>query len=229
MSSAATAVASPSSVETGFFDSAIGKKVVMAITGCFLFVFVIGHMIGNLQIYQGAEKINAYAHMLKSIPALLWGMRIALLVSVILHLTMAIQLTLLKRKARPVAYVKKQSIASSYASRTMIWSGPILGAFIVYHLLHFTTGQAHPEFSETDVYRNVIVGFRNVPAAGFYIVAMLMLGMHLFHGVWSMFQSLGINHPRYTPWFKLFAAVASYGLMAGNISIPVSVMLGILN
>lgn len=229
MSSAASALASQSSIKTGFLDSTIGKKIVMAVTGFILFGFTVGHMVGNLQIYQGPEKINAYAHTLKSLPPLLWGTRITLLVSVLLHVTMAIQLTLLKQKARPVAYVRKKSIASSYASRTMMWSGPILGAFIVYHLLHFTTGQAHAQFSETDVYRNVILGFQNVPAAAFYIVAMLMLGTHLYHGVWSVFQSLGINHPRYTPWFKRLAAVAAFGLMAGNISIPVSVMLGILN
>lgn len=228
MSSAANALAGQTSAPTGFLSSTIGKKVIMAVTGFILFGFVIGHMIGNLQIYQGPEKINAYAHTLKSLPPLLWGTRITLLLSVILHITAAIQLTLLKQKARPVAYVRKQNIASSYASRTMMWSGPILAAFIVYHLLHFTTGQAHPQFSETDVYRNVIIGFQNVPASIAYIIAMLMLGTHLFHGVWSAFQSLGINHPKYTPWFKRLALVAAVALMAGNISIPVSVMLGIL-
>lgn len=228
MSTSASALAGQTSVQTGFFDSTIGKKAVMAVTGFILFGFVIGHMIGNLQVYQGPAKLDGYAHTLRSLPALLWGARIVLLMSVILHIISAIQLALLNQKARPEAYVKKKSIGSTYASRTMMWSGPMLGAFIVYHLLHFTTGQAHPDFRGEEVYRNVMIGFQNIPASVAYIVAILMLGTHLYHGVWSMFQSVGIHHPRYTPWLKRFAAVASAALVAGNISIPVSVMLGIL-
>jgi succinate dehydrogenase / fumarate reductase cytochrome b subunit len=228
MSSASNAIAGPSSVSTGFLQSTIGKKVVMAVTGVILFGYVIVHMIGNLQIYQGAAKLDAYAHTLKGIPALLWGVRTLLLVSVILHIITAIQLTLLKQRARPSGYVKWKSRDSSYASRTMMWSGPLLAAFVVYHLLHFTTGQAHPDFRDAEVYRNVIIGFQNIPAAIAYIIAMLMLGLHLYHGAWSMFQSVGIHHPRYTPWLKRFAAIAAIALMVGNISIPVSVMLGIL-
>src|SRR5262249_40866936 len=145
---------------------------------------------------------------LRAIPALLWGVRVALLVSVILHITAAVQLSLLNAKARPQGYVKKKNAGSTYAARTMMWSGPILLAFIIFHLLHFTTGQVHPDFHEGMVYHNVISGFQNIPASIAYIAAMLLLGMHLYHGAWSMFQSVGINHPRYTPWFRKFAAIA---------------------
>lgn len=228
MSAAANALAGNSADKLRFWDSTIGKKATMAVTGVILFGFVIGHMAGNLQVYLGQEKLDAYAAFLQHTPALLWGARITLLVSVFLHVSAAISLAALKRKARPQAYVKQQSIASSYASRTMYWSGPLLFLFIVYHLLHFTTGQAHPNFHEGQVYRNLVTGFQNVPASLVYIVAMLMLGTHLYHGVWSMFQSLGINHPRYTPWFKRLAAVASALLVGGNVSIPVAVMTGLI-
>lgn len=228
MSSVASALPRASGLKARFWDSTIGKKVIMAITGAILFGFVIGHMIGNLQVYLGPEKLDAYAQLLKSNAVLLWGVRITLLLSVLLHVTAAIQLSALKGKARPQAYVKTKAAGSSYASRTMMWSGPILFAFIVYHLLHFTTGTVHPNFVEGSVYRNVVIGFQNIPASIAYIIAMLMLGTHLFHGAWSMFQSLGINHPKYTPWLKRFAAVASAALVGGNVSIPVAVMMGLI-
>jgi succinate dehydrogenase / fumarate reductase cytochrome b subunit len=229
MSTASAALAGKTTSQIGFWESTVGKKMVMAVTGAILFLFVVGHMIGNLQIYLGQEKLDHYAQTLRSLPALLWGVRLTLLVSVVLHITAATQLWLLARKARPQAYVKKKSAGSSYASRTMYWSGPILLAFIIYHILHFTTGQAlGPEFREGEVYHNVIVGFSFVPASIVYIIAMLMLGTHLYHGVWSMFQSVGISHPKYTPLLKKLAAFFAAILVIGNISIPVSVMLGIL-
>jgi len=229
MSTASAALTGKTSSHIGFWESTVGKKAVMAVTGAILFLFVVGHMIGNLQIYLGAEKLDHYAQTLRSIPSLLWGVRLVLLVSVILHIIAATQLGLRARRARPRAYVKWTSAGTTYASRTMYWSGPILLAFIIYHILHFTTGQAlGPEFREGEVYHNVIVGFSFVPASIVYIIAMLMLGSHLYHGVWSMFQSVGISHPRYTPLLKKLAAIAAAALVIGNISIPVSVMLGIL-
>lgn len=219
----ATTFAAPS-----VFESAIGKKLIMAVTGGILFLFVVAHMLGNLQIYLGARQLDAYARGLSALPVLLWGARCALLLCVVLHVTCAIQLSLANRRARPQAYVKKSSAGSSYASRTMMWSGPMLFLFIVYHLLHFTTGHAHPDFREGMVYRNVITGFQNWPASLVYIAAMAMLGLHLYHGAWSMFQSAGVSHPRYTPLLKLFAAVASGVLTAGNISIPIAVLMGVL-
>ncbi|MBL8177220.1 MAG: succinate dehydrogenase cytochrome b subunit [Bryobacterales bacterium] len=228
MSAAATALTGKSAERFRFWDSPIGKKAVMAATGFILFGFVTGHMLGNLQIYLGPEKLDAYAEFLQQTKGLLWGARITLLICVALHVTAAIQLALLQKKARPQAYVKKTSAGSSYASRTMYWSGPILLAFIVFHLLHFTTGQAHPDFQHGAVYRNVVTGFQSAPASLFYIVAMLLLGAHLYHGIWSMFQSVGINHPKYTPVFKKLAALMAAVLVGGNVSIPVAVMTGLI-
>jgi succinate dehydrogenase / fumarate reductase cytochrome b subunit len=211
-----------------FYNSTIGKKAIMAVTGLILFGFVIGHLAGNLQIYEGPEVMNRYAVFLRSMPAVLWGARIVLLLSVILHIVAAIQLAALKNEARPVSYVKKNNAHSSYASRTMYWSGPILAAFIIYHLLHFTFGTVHPDFQELHPYENVVNGFRVIPVSIAYIVAMILLGMHLYHGAWSMFQSVGLSHPKYTPMLKRFAALAATLIVIGNISIPISVMAGIV-
>jgi succinate dehydrogenase / fumarate reductase cytochrome b subunit len=209
-----------------FFEAPIGKKVVMAATGVILFGFVLGHMAGNLQFFLGQEKFDGYAELLRHTPALLWGVRVVLLVSVILHIVTSIQLTLLKRKARPVDYQKKEAVDSSYASRTMMWSGPILAAFIVYHLMHLTLGVGGLPFQSGRVYDNVIGGFRVIPVSIAYIVAMVLLGMHLNHGLWSMFQSLGIGHPRYSSWLRRFANVFSILVVLGFISIPIAVMAG---
>jgi succinate dehydrogenase / fumarate reductase, cytochrome b subunit len=211
-----------------FHQTTIGKKAIMAVTGFMLFGFLVGHLIGNLQIFLPPEKINHYAALLKSAPALLWGVRLTLLTAVVLHVTASVQLWMLQNEARPVKYVKKENLNSSYASRTMLWSGPIIGAFIIFHLLHFTLGCVHPNFDEHNVYNNVIIGFQQVPVSIFYIIAMSMLCFHLYHGLWSMFQSLGVNHPRYTPLLKRFSAVFAFLIAVGNISIPVAVLAGIL-
>ena len=200
----------------------------MAGSGVILFLFVLGHLVGNLQIYEGPEKLNNYAHFLRSMPALLWGVRITLIVTVLLHIWSSVQLALLKFDARPTGYVKKKATQSSYASRTMYWSGPIILAFVIYHLLDFTFGTVNPHFQEGDVYANVIASFQFLPVSAFYIVAMLLLCLHLYHGLWSMFQSLGFSHPRYTPVLKRSAAVVAILIAAGNISIPVSVLAGLV-
>jgi succinate dehydrogenase / fumarate reductase cytochrome b subunit len=210
------------------YRSVLGKKVLMAVTGFILFGFVIGHMIGNLQVFAGPEKLNHYAAFLQSLGGALWAARLILLASVGLHILAATQLTLQKWEARPQAYVKKATLATTYAARTMVWSGPILAAFIVYHLLHFTTGQAHPDFKPGDVYHNVIAGFSNPAVSLFYIVANIMLAFHLYHGVWSMFQTLGVNHPRYTPLLRNFAKVFAFLIGAGNVSMPLAVLTGVL-
>ena len=188
-----SASAIPLSRAIRFYEATIGKKAVMAITGAILFLFVIGHLIGNLQIYMGREQIDGYGELLHSKPTLLWAVRSVLLACVVAHIAASLQLWLLNRNARPGSYVKKGNAGSTYASRTMMWSGPMLLAFIVYHLLHFTTGQAHPQFQYLKVYDNMVAGFRQVPASIAYIVAMCFLGMHLYHGIWSMFQSLGFS------------------------------------
>ena len=220
------AVGSPSRRAFRFYESTVFKKAVMAVTGLIMFAFVIGHLIGNLQVFEGPEKLNAYGRFLRIEPALLWAVRLGLLVSVILHIVVTVQLALLKKEARPVGYVKKDNSHSSYASRTMYWSGPIIGLFIVYHILHLTLGVAQPGYIEGDVYHNVIAGFQNPLISGFYILAMILLCMHLYHGIYSMFQSLGANHPIYTPILKKFAAVMAFAIAIGNISIPVSVLAG---
>jgi len=217
-----------------FYEAPIGKKVIMAITGVILFGYVVAHLLGNLQIYGDPEQINKYAAFLHS-PAntgLLWIARTALLVAVIMHIVASIQLWKLKSDARPVAYVKKDDAAASYASRTMMWSGPIVAAFVIFHVLHLTVGAVLPlqEIgpNEPNVRANVIAGFLNPAVSAFYILAMILLCMHLYHGLWSMFQSLGFSHPRYTPRLKKGAAIFAILIAIGNCSIPIAVMAGLV-
>jgi len=211
-----------------FYTSTVGKKAVMAVSGAILFLFVIGHLIGNLQIYEGPEKLNHYAVLLRSMPALLWSVRGTLLLMVILHIWSSVQLGLRNIEARPSGYVKKKPTGSSYASRTMYWSGPIILAFVIYHLLDFTFGNLNPHFEEGNVYANVLASFQVIPVSAFYIFAMLLLCMHLYHGLWSMFQSLGFHHPRHTPILRRAAAAIAILIAVGNISIPISVMAGLV-
>lgn len=211
----------------GFYEASIGKKVLMAVTGCILFLFVVGHLLGNLQVYLGREALNAYAHKLRELGPLLWIVRGVLLASVLVHIVAGVQLWLANRAARPMGYFKRTWVEGSFSSRTMIISGPLLAAFVLYHLLHLTWGTVHPEFNhELDVYSNVVRGFAQVPASIAYILAMVFLGFHLSHGIWSMFQSVGWNHPRYMPLIQKAAVVLAVLIVAGNISIPVAVLAG---
>jgi succinate dehydrogenase / fumarate reductase cytochrome b subunit len=210
------------------FQSTIGKKAIMAVTGVILFGYVLLHMAGNLQIYMGRDKINAYAQFLHSTPSLLWTARVVLLVSVLLHIWSAIALTMLSREARPVSYRKRGNVVSSYAARTMVWSGVIILAFVVYHLLHFTVGSVHPDFVPLDVHHNFVTGFKQIPVSVAYIVANLLLGTHLYHGLYSMFQSLGLNHPAYTPRIKTGAWAFALLITAGNVSFPIAVLAGVV-
>jgi len=213
-----------------FWASPNGKKVVMAVTGAILFLFVIGHMVGNLQIFEGPAQMNYYAYALRRFPELLWAVRIVLLMSVLLHIISSVQLALRKSSARPVGYAKRDNIASSYASRTMYWSGPIILAFVIYHLLDLTAGTVHQggQFLRGDVYRNVVSDFQVWYVSAWYIFSMILLGFHIRHGAWSMFQSIGFNHPRHTPILKKIAAVFAVIIVLGYISIPISVMLGLV-
>jgi succinate dehydrogenase / fumarate reductase cytochrome b subunit len=208
-----------------FFGSTIGRKVVMAATGLVLVGFVVGHMAGNLQLYLGAEALNAYGRGLREMGhgALLWVARAALLLAVGLHIWAATSLTLQSRAARPVGYRRLSFTESTYASRTMRWSGPILLLFIIYHLAHFTLGSAHPQFVEGDVFGNVVVGFRSGPVVLFYVIAMLCLGLHLYHGVWSMLQTLGLSHPRYNSWRHALSTLVTVAVVGGNLSFPLAV------
>jgi len=213
-----------------FWETTVGKKAIMAVTGVILFGFVVAHLLGNLQIYLPPEKINHYSEALRAVPALLWGARITLFVSVCLHIWASFELWLLQRAARPIGYVKKVNAHSTYASRTMIWSGPIVLAFVIFHLLHFTFGVVHPGglFDKHNVYNNVVTGFQYWPVSLFYIIAMILLCYHLYHGLWSMFQSLGFSHPVYTPWIQRLAKIVAILIAVGNISIPVSVLAGFI-
>ncbi|HEY1012550.1 MAG TPA: succinate dehydrogenase cytochrome b subunit [Herpetosiphonaceae bacterium] len=213
-----------------FYRTSIGKKAVMAVTGVILFGFVVGHMIGNLSIYAGREAINSYAAFLKSTGELLWVARGVLLLSVILHIVSAVQLTVENRASRPGRYAFQKTIQASFASRTMRWGGLMLFFFIIYHLGHFTAGAVPGTgtHSPTDVYQNVINGFSYPLVALFYILAMIALGMHLYHGAWSMFQTLGLNSNRFNTGLRRFATLAAAALMLGNISIPVAVLTGFL-
>jgi succinate dehydrogenase / fumarate reductase cytochrome b subunit len=211
-----------------FWQSTNGKKVVMAVTGAIMFLFVIGHMLGNLQIFEGPEKINNYGHFLHNLGEILWLERIGLLLAIVLHITATVQLALRSKAARPVGYSRRQAINSSYAARTMYWSGPIVLAFIIFHLLQFTAGYIHPEsqFIAGDVYHNIVAGFRIWWVSLWYIFAVSLLGLHLSHGLWSMFQSLGVAHPRNSATLRNGARILATLIVLGYIVIPISVYLG---
>ncbi|HTW44338.1 MAG TPA: succinate dehydrogenase cytochrome b subunit [Acidobacteriaceae bacterium] len=213
-----------------FWQSTNGKKVVMAVTGCILFLFVVGHLLGNLLVFAGAARYNAYAAFLHFDDTLLWIVRSVLIAAVLLHITATVQLALRNKRARPVGYSRKEAINSSYASRTMYWSGPIVLAFVIFHLLEFTAGYIHPgsQFIRGDVYHNVVAGFSVWWVSAWYIFALALLGIHLRHGIWSMFQSVGYNHKKHTPLLKKAALVIAVAIILGYISIPISVLTGLV-
>lgn len=231
MSVAEQSIAGAEARGHGFMASSVGRKVVMAGTGIILFGFVTVHMIGNTQAYMGAETFNAYAKFLHSMlhGGGIWIFRAVLLAATGLHIWSAVTLTLDNRAARPVGYRAQQNIASTWASRTMRWSGFILAAFIVYHLMHLTTGQAHPNFDHANPYANFVNGFKVPAAAGFYIVAQLCLGLHMWHGVWSVTQSLGLAHPRFDSLRRGFATGLTVLVVGVNITYPIAVLTGFIH
>ncbi len=202
----------------------------MAVTGVLLFGFVLVHMAGNLQVYLGPEAMNAYAAWLRGVlhGAGLWIARAGLLAAAGLHIWAATSLTLESRAARPVGYHAWTPEESTYASRTMRWGGVIILLFVIYHLLHFTFGTVHPDFRHGDVYRNFVTGFRQVPVSIAYVVAMLAVGLHLRHGVWSMLRTLGLAHPRWTAWAQLAALLFALVVTLGNLSFPIAVLAGVV-
>ena len=220
------------------YRSTIGKKVLMAVTGLLLVAFVIGHMVGNLQVFIGSAKMNGYAAFLKSTGELLWLVRIGLLVAVLLHILMAWQLTQIKQTARPVAYEMREPQVSTVASRTMRWGGVLLLVFIAFHILHFTTGTVflmasrpdalYPAYSRTDVYGNVISAFHMPWVVAFYVVAMLFLMLHLFHGAWSSVRTLGLATPSHHPLHRRVATAIALIVWLGFTAVPVAVFLGVI-
>lgn len=218
----------PSTADRPLLGS-IALKAVMALTGIVLYGFVFIHMVGNLQLYSGPEKINKYAAFLKAAPPLLWGTRITLLAAVALHAFAAFSLWRRNLAARPVGYASQDFQAAGVPSRTMYWTGPVVGLFVVYHLLHFTVGSAHQgPFSHTDVYSNVVIGFSNPWVSLFYVLAMVALGFHLFHGGFSLFQTLGLRTPKYEKPIKAVMAVLCTVIVVVNVSFPIAVLAGIV-
>lgn len=215
------------------YHSSLGKKYVMAITGLLLFLFVIVHMAGNLQVYLGPEPMNAYAELLQSKPGLLWTARVGLFVIAVLHIISALQLAAENRAARPQPYAEGKPLAS-LASRTILVSGLIVFAFIIYHLMHFTLGVTNPDFMDLrdgnrhDVYRMVVEGFRNPYVSVFYIISMGLLCLHLSHGVSSLFQSLGVRRKATAAAFNRFAQMSAIVIFIGNCSIPISILAGVV-
>ena len=202
----------------------------MAVTGAMMFAFVIGHMLGNLQMFEAPEHINAYGHFLHNLGEILWIERGVMLLVITLHIITTFQLALRSMAARPVGYSRKEAINSSYASRTMYWSGPIVLAFVIFHLLHFTAGLIHPsaQFVEGDVYGNVVSAFKVWWVSLWYIFAVGLLCTHLSHGIWSMFQSVGLAHKRHTVLLKRAAQAIAILIFLGYSSIPISVFLGFI-
>jgi succinate dehydrogenase / fumarate reductase cytochrome b subunit len=209
------------------WDSLVGKKVTMAATGVLLTLFVIGHLAGNLLILAGPEAYNAYSHFLKhQVIELLWVARSVLLGSLVLHVVASIQVSLSSRRARPVGYALKKNVETTYAARTMIWSGPLLFLYIVYHLMMFTFLVTGPGYSPTNVYRNVVLSFQVPAISGVYVAAMVLLCLHIHHGAWSMMQTLGAGTPRYRTLRRMVAPALAAAISLGYILIPVSVLLG---
>jgi succinate dehydrogenase / fumarate reductase cytochrome b subunit len=215
--------------------TSIGLKITMAASGIVFVGFVIGHMLGNLKVYQGAEAFNHYAEGLREFgdPFLgygqaLWIARIVLIIALVLHVWSSVVLIRQSRAARGVGYRKRESMEFSRASRSMRWGGFTLFAFVVFHLLHLTFGTVHPDFIVGDAYHNLVVGFQSYPVAAAYAVAMIALGLHLYHGVWSAFQTLGVAGPRINRWRRPLAAGIALVVVSGNLSFPIAVLVGVV-
>jgi succinate dehydrogenase / fumarate reductase cytochrome b subunit len=213
-------------------NSSVGKKIVMAVTGIVLSLFVLGHMAGNLQAFlpNGPEALDHYGAFLRELlhGTGIWFVRAGLLLAVGLHIWAYLGLTQRSWAARPQGYRVTDFEEATFASRSMRWTGPILAAFIVYHILHMTTGTLHPHFVEGKVYQNLVTGLAVVPVALFYVVAMGCLAFHLWHGAWSMFQTLGLSHPKYLAARKAFAVVFTILVTGGFVLVPLAVLAGVL-
>src|SRR5947209_8529203 len=220
------------------FTSSLGKKYLMAVTGFVLFLFVLGHLAGNLQIFLGPEAINRYGHFLQTNVELIWPARIFLLLMVGLHIWAASKLSVENKAARPIGYVRYEPFGSSYASRTMLMSGIIILVFVIYHILHFTvqwqyvnfTGQSFIDFTDPqkrhDIFKMMVVGFSNIWVSGFYILGLALLCLHLSHGASSMFQSIGLKNDSYGPFLDKGARAGAVLIFVGYTSIPVAILLG---
>jgi succinate dehydrogenase / fumarate reductase cytochrome b subunit len=227
-------VAAARSQPVGIYATAVGKKYAMALSGIVLMFYVLTHMLGNLRIYISAASLDSYSHWLRRIgdpvmpgQTLLYIIRAVLLAALIVHVHAAYELTRINHRARPDAYRSKRDyVAADFASRTMRWTGVIVLLFVVFHLLDLTWGPANPDFVKADPYHNVIESLQRWPVAIVYIAANLALAVHLYHGAWSLFQSMGWSHPRWNVWRRRFAVAFAAVIAAGNISIPIAVLSG---
>lgn len=218
-------------------ETTIGKKALLALTGAILFGFVIQHMVGNLQVFLGREAFNGYAQSLKSMPPLVWGVRSILLASVVIHAVVSMQLVARSAGARHVGYRKLKQRSTSYAAMTMKYGGPAIALFIVFHIVHFTwPGVAFGNYVHSapdanhyaDVYGNFVGSFQNPIVVLLYVVANVFLGLHLYHGGWSLLQTLGLSHPRYDHVVRAVPKVIGVGVALGNVAMPLAVLAGII-
>ncbi len=217
-----------------FYRSSVGRKIIVAITGIILILFVIGHLLGNLQIFIGPDWINGYSEHLRNLGPILWLIRIFLLATVIIHIYATIQLAIENKRARPAPYVDKRYVKATFASRHMVMSGLIVLAFIIYHLAHFTVRVTDRRFGllkadplgHYDVYSMMVYGFQNYYVSGFYVLGLFLLALHLSHGASSFFQSLGLNDKKVAPRLALAGRIFAWLIFAGYTSIPVAILLG---
>ncbi len=219
----------------GLWQTSVGKKAVMAVTGIILYGYVVLHMWGNLKLFVGATFLDEYALWLREVgqplfprEGLLWTVRVILLVSVVLHIVAAYQLTRMNWAGRPVGYRTRKDVQATYASRTMRWSGVIILLFVIFHLLDLTTGTANPNFVYGRVYDNVVASFSRPYVSLVYTLAVGALGLHLYHGVWSAFQTLGLNNTRWNGFWRGLAILSGLALFLGNASMPLAVLAGVV-
>jgi succinate dehydrogenase cytochrome b subunit len=212
-----------------FWESSVGKKIVMAVTGLIWVAYLITHVLANLLVFQGPRKINAYSAFLHGTGGALWGARLVLIAALVLHVVTAVQLSARQHDARPVDYVAgRKPQASTLASRTIRWGGALILIFLVYHILHFTVGTAHPSFIEGDPYHNVATGFHDLAVVAFYLIIMAVIGLHLYHGVWSSGRSLGLSSPSPHPLRRSLALVLALLIWLGFSVIPIAVYAGVV-
>jgi succinate dehydrogenase cytochrome b subunit len=207
----------------------VGKKVIMAATGLVMVAYLITHVLANLLVFQGPAKINAYSAFLHGTGGALWAARLVLVVALVLHIVAAVQLAERRQDARPVAYAAgREPQVSTFAARTIRWGGALILAFLVYHILHFTVGTAHPDFIEGNPYHNVATGFHNPIVVAVYLIAMAAVGLHLYHGIWSSGRSLGMSPPSPRPLRRTIAVALALLIWLGFTAIPLAVYSGVV-
>lgn len=229
----ATSTMNRPATNVAILRTTIGKKVAMALSGLVLLGFVVAHMIGNLKAFLGRTELDEYAHFLRRMgepvfphSVALWLLRGAVGTAFVVHVGYAVQLSVRSRRARVARYAHPDHVDANYASVTMRWGGLAIALFVAFHLAHFTWGAIHPSYTylRSDVYHNVVQSFRQWPLTVLYVAAMVALGMHLYHGTWSMFQTLGVNNRRWDAWVRKGAAAVAVVVFAGYTAVPLAVL-----